>query len=143
MRKAAENAASEVSPLDYRTSVLDEGGDKAVAPFYFDSRREGTCLDFGFSPDTQQMSVESFPAVESLALVGLQRFRPYFDDASNPGSFLYTCWADPLPAVVAAVAACGLVPVRSRGVFRFIKPSRGGEYMTMFSRAKRERSSYV
>jgi CRISPR-associated protein Csx14 len=147
MKKAAEGAALAASPLDYGTSVFDgrdgKANRKTVSPFYFDSRREGTCLDLGFSPDEQDMSVESFPAVESLALVGLQRFRPFVDDTTSPKSFVYTPWAEPLPTVVAGAAACGLVTVGSCGTFRFTKPSRGGEYMTMFSRATRERSNHV
>lgn len=147
MKGAADKAASIDSPLDYAASVFDSKDGKAnrktISPFYFDARREGTCLDLGFSPDEQGMSVESYPAVESLALVGLQRFRPLVDETTNPRSFVYTAWAEPLPAAIAAVAACGLVRVASRGCFRFTKPSRGGEYMTMFSRAKRERSRHV
>lgn len=144
MKGAADGAAPTESPLDYGALVFDgtAGGArrKTVSPFYFDSRREGTCLDLGFSPDEQKMSVESYPAVESLALVGLQRFRPFVDDSADSRSFVYTAWADPLPVVIAAVAACGVVPAASCGSFRFTKPSRGGEYMTMFSRAKREGS---
>ena len=74
------------------------------------------------------MSVMAFPAVESLALIGLQRFRPAVAEDSRGRSFLYTAWAEPLPTVVAMAAVSGLVPVRSCGTFRFTKPSRGGEY---------------
>jgi hypothetical protein len=144
MRGAADKATSGDSPLDYRAVVCDSKDGKAskqtISPFYFDSRREGTCLDLGFSPDEQHMSVESYPVVESLALVGLQRFRPLADNTTGSRSFAYTAWAEPLPALIATVAACGLVPANSCGSFRFTKPSRGGEYMTMFSRARRERS---
>jgi CRISPR-associated protein Csb3 len=144
MKAAANKATSADSPLDYGASVFDSKEGKAnrktISPFYFDSRREATCLDLGFSPDEQDMSVESYPAVESLALVGLQRFRPFVDDSTSPRSFVYTAWTEPLPMIIAAVATCGLVPVASCDSFRFTKPSRGGEYMTMFSRAKRERS---
>ncbi len=84
MKEAADQSALKTSPLDYRASVCESQGGKAsrktISPFYFDSRREGTCLDLGFSPDEQGMSVESYPAVESLALVGLQRFRPLVDE---------------------------------------------------------------
>jgi CRISPR-associated protein Csb3 len=141
MRTATGTTATTASPLDCAVPVFDNRDGKAskktISPFYFDSRREGTCLDLGFSPDEQSMSVEAYPAVESLALVGLQRFRPFADDSTNPRSFLYTCWTDPLPAPIAAAVVCGQVAMRSRGTFRFTKPSRGGEYMTMFSRATR------
>lgn len=116
---------------------------KTVSPFYFDARRNETSLDIGFSPDEQDMSVIAYPAVESLALIGLQRFRPAADENGRVRSFLYTAWADPIPCSIAAAAVSGIMPVRSCGTFRFTKPSRGGEYLTMFSRAKLERSDHV
>jgi len=116
---------------------------KTTSPFYFDARREETSLDIGFSPDEQDMSVMAYPAVESLALVGLQRFRPAVDENGRVRSFVYTAWAEPLPPAVAMAAVSGMMPVRSRGTFRFTKPSRGGEYLTMFSCATRERSTYA
>lgn len=133
--------------LDDPKAVYDTTGSKekkkTISPFYFDARREETSLDIGFSSDEQDMSVMAFPAVESLALIGLQRFRPAVAEDSRGRSFLYTAWAEPLPTVVAMAAVSGLVPVRSCGTFRFTKPSRGGEYLTMFSRATLERSTYV
>jgi len=142
MKSFATVAGSTPSPLDYAASVFDiKGGKpskKTISPFYFDSRREGTCLDLGFSPDEQNMSVEAYPAVESLAMVGLQRFRPFADDSTQPRSFLYTCWTDHLPAPIAAAVVCGQVPMAFTGKFRFTRPSRGGEYVTMFSRATRQ-----
>lgn len=116
---------------------------KTISPFYFDARREETSLDIGFSPDEQDMSVMAYPAVESLALIGLQRFRPAVDEKGRSRSFLYTAWAEPLPPTVAMAAVSGMMHVRSCGTFRFTKPSRGGEYLTMFSYATRERSNYV
>jgi hypothetical protein len=146
MKQYSAQAALD-SPLDYAAAVFDSKGEKAkkktVSPFYFDSRREGTSLDLGFSPDEQDMSVLAFPVVESLALVGLQRFRPSVDESSQPRAFVYTPWEISLPAMIAAVAVSGRVAVQSSGSFRFTKPSRGGEYMTMFSRARRERSNHV
>jgi CRISPR-associated protein Csx14 len=147
MKQAAGRAASTQSPLDYSEPVFDSKDGKAkgktISPFYFDSRRQGTSLDFGFSPDEQNMSVEAYPAVESLALVGLQRFRPRMDEGSQPRSFVYSAWAEPLPVTVAAATVCGMVQVRSCGSYCFTKPSRGGEYVTMFSRATRERRENV
>jgi hypothetical protein len=131
------------APLDETRAVCDiKSGklkEKTLSPFYFDARREATCLDIGFSPDEQGMSVMAYPAVESLALVGLQRFRPMTEEGELR-TFLYTPWSDALPPVIAMAAASGMVPVRSCGTFRFSKPSRGGDYLTMFSKASRERS---
>lgn len=135
-----------LKPLDDSKAVYYTKGGKAkktVSPFYFDARRDETSLDIGFSPDEQDMSVMAYPAVESLALIGLQRFRPTVDEKGQSRSFLYTAWAEPLPPSVAMAAVSGMMPMRSCGTFRFTKPSRGGEYLTMFSRATRERSTYV
>lgn len=132
--------------LDDPKAVYDTKGGKAkktISPFYFDARREETSLDIGFAPDEQDMSVMAYPAVESLALIGLQRFRPAVDEEGQSRSFLYTAWAEPLPPSVAMAAVSGMMPMRSCGTFRFTKPSRGGKYLTMFSRAKPERSKHV
>src|SRR5947208_763510 len=88
-------------PLADAKAVYDSsnGGAKrkTISPFYFDARREETSLDIGFSPDDQDMSVAAYPAVESLALVGLQRFRPAVDETGPVRLFLYTAWQEPLP----------------------------------------------
>ena len=108
--------------LDDAKAVYDTTGSKekkkTTSPFYFDARREETSLDIGFSSDEQDMSVMAFPAVESLALIGLQRFRPAVAEDSRGRSFLYTAWAEPLPTMVAMAAVSGLVPARSCGTFR-------------------------
>ena len=51
-------------------------GKKKIEPFYFDPRRFASALDTGFSVDTQGMETPAHPAVELLALIGLQRFHP-------------------------------------------------------------------
>jgi hypothetical protein len=133
--------------LDDPKAVYDIKGDRAkkktASPFYFDARRKETSLDIGFSPDVQDMSVVSYPAVESLAMIGLQRFRPTIDQKNQSRSFVYTVWAEQLPLSVAMAAVSGVMIVKSCGTFRFTKPSRGGEYLTMFSRATRERRANV
>lgn len=66
-------------PLNHAIAVCDpfaSNPDRAISPFYFDSRRDGNSQDIGFSPDEQSMSVFAYPAVELLALIGIQRFRP-------------------------------------------------------------------
>ncbi len=122
MKEACANIHSE-SLLDVAKAVYDTKAGKTkkktISPFYFDARREERSLDIGFSPDEQQMSVIAYPAVESLALVGLQRFRPLAQEQTQRRFFVYKTWAEPLPPAVAAAAACGVIPVRSCGTFRF------------------------
>ncbi len=83
---------------------------KSVAPFYFDARRAGSAhnLDVGFSSDVHRIDTVSFPAVEFLCLVGLQRFRA---KAGQAGKFTYQTWPaqSALEPSLAAAVACGAV----------------------------------
>lgn len=63
------------------------------------------------------METEAFPAVEFLALIGLQRFRPLATDA--PRVFEYSTWTLALPPTVAAAAACGLLSCTGGARYRF------------------------
>lgn len=85
------------------------------APFYFDSRRFAHPMDAGFSLDAVGMNAASHPAVELLALIGLQRFRP----APGPErwSFAYSTWKDPLPTAVACAVCAGAVLGQATYVF--------------------------
>lgn len=71
--------------------------------FGFDSTAAWNAQDVGFSPNDQGMSVESSPATELLAAVGLQRFKPAIDD----GMIHYHFWHTPASSAVAAAFACG------------------------------------
>jgi hypothetical protein len=93
--------------------------EKKVEPFYFDARRGSNAqsLDVGFSPDSLQITVATYPAVEFFCLVGLQRFRPLTTSAQRV--FDYYTWSVPLEVRLASSAACGLLSqVGGRG-FRF------------------------
>lgn len=92
---------------------------KKREPFYFDSRRGGNAksLDVGFAPDAFSMTSAACPAVESLCIVGLQRFRPMPTD--QPRVFIYRAWTIPLPPSTAASAACGLLPGAGGSRYRF------------------------
>lgn len=73
--------------------------------FGFDPGAAWDALDAGFSPNAQDLSVASSPAVELLAAVGIQRFRPVMCDGRQ--SFIYSLWSIPLGPAVAACAAAG------------------------------------
>lgn len=91
--------------------------------FGFDPGPAWTPLDVGFSPNEQSIEVESSPAVELLAAVGIQRFRPVMAD--NRESFVYATWGGPLGPVVAAAAASGALIVPPSTRFRGRVVSRG------------------
>lgn len=75
--------------------------------FGFDCGPAWNALDVGFSPNEQDMKVESSPFVELLAPMGLQRFRPVMND--DRSGFDYFTWHRPLSPPVAAVATAGTI----------------------------------
>lgn len=91
--------------------------------FGFDPGPAWNALDVGFSPNEQGLEVESSPAVELLAAVGLQRFRPVIGD--NRESFDYMIWHIPLSPSIAAAAMCGGLADSSSVRFRGCVVSRG------------------
>lgn len=95
-------------------------------PFYFDSRLSRlTSLDAGFS--TEKFTLVFSPAVELLAFVGLQRFRPV--TVIPRERYVYFAWHHPLPVTIAAAAAYGLMPLISKLRYEFPLVVRtGGKY---------------
>jgi CRISPR-associated protein Csx14 len=84
--------------------------------FGFDPGAAWNALDVGFSPNEQGIEVESSAAVELLAAVGVQRFRPRMADDRQ--SFVYATWGRPLAPAVAAAAAAGAVRVDPSARYR-------------------------
>lgn len=91
--------------------------------FGFDPGPAWNALDVGFSPNEQGIRVESSPAVELLAAVGLQRFRPLMGE--NRDSFTYATWGTPLAPEVARGAACGMIRFDPSTLYRGRVVSRG------------------
>jgi CRISPR-associated protein Csx14 len=87
--------------------LLDLFGQKRplTGRFGFDSTAAWNPQDIGFSPNDQGMAVESSPAIELLAAVGLQRFTP----AIESGVIHYQIWNFAAsPAVAAAISSGGI-----------------------------------
>lgn len=91
--------------------------------FGFDPGAAWNALDVGFSPNEQRIDVASSPAVELLAVVGLQRFRPYI--LEDRTSFIYAAWREPLGVHAASAAACGKAGLGPVDLFRGIVVTRG------------------
>lgn len=97
----------------------------AGLPFNFDSDLggQGGAIDVGFSFDPLAASaltrIESSarPALELLAFVGLQRFRPL--EIKGQNRFRYMAWSVPLPIQVAMPVACGAIPTDGARGFEF------------------------
>jgi CRISPR-associated protein Csb3 len=98
---------------------------KCGLPFNFDSDlgAQGGAIDVGFSFDPLAASAltriesTSRPALELLAFIGLQRFRPA--EIKGENQFVYTAWNRPLPIQVAMPAACGAIPIMGSSQFEF------------------------
>lgn len=91
--------------------------------FGFDPGPAWNALDVGFSPNEHNLEVESSPAVELLAAVGLQRFRPVMNDDRD--AFDYFTWHSPHSPAVAAAAMAGAMPEAAAVRYRSSVVSRG------------------
>jgi CRISPR-associated protein Csx14 len=99
-----------------------------------DPRSSWNTLDTGFSPNEQSMPVDTYPATELLAAVGLEMFRPSPAD----GGYIYAIWSHPLPATVARAAASGKLEIQGITRYRFEVASRGEfKYFTQASLLER------
>lgn len=99
-------------PLDWLRASLPI---KAPSSFGFDSRlSRNNALDLGH---TEGGTFQFSPAVEVLALIGFQRFRPLM--VTQWSRNRYCTWREPLPVAVAAVAALGCIPTLVDCSFEF------------------------
>jgi CRISPR-associated protein Csx14 len=118
-----------------RTHRVFEQREFLTGRFGFDPGPAWNALDVGFSPNEQGISVESSPAVELLASIGLQRFRPRMGESRD--SFDYSTWGYPLPPSVAAAATTGTITCEPCTRYRGRVISRGQYaalgYSTIFS----------
>lgn len=90
--------------------------------FGLDPRAAWNALDTGFSPNEQGMGVGTYPGVELLAAVGLQRCRP----VQRPeGVLLYATWAIPLAASLAPAACAGVIQEGGGCFYAFRITTRG------------------
>lgn len=86
-----------------------------------DTRSSWNTLDEGFSPNDQTLPVDTYPATELLAAIGLETFRPV---AMGDG-YVYACWAIPMPSLVARAVASGSVNIQGTSRYRFEIGARG------------------
>lgn len=121
MRSALANSEVRGDDLLRHAQVVYDPDDlkKKVEPFYFDARRAPNAhsRDVGFSPNDLGLTTTASPAVESLTLLGLQRFRPAATNQRRV--FDYVAWTMPLPITLAAAAAGGSFDPRLGTRFRF------------------------
>jgi CRISPR-associated protein Csx14 len=80
---------------------LFDAGAPTKSKFGVDPRSAWNALDFGYSPNEHSQDAATYPAVEMLAALGLQGFRPVVET----GRVVYCAWGAPLPVNVARLAA--------------------------------------
>jgi len=86
-----------------------------------DARSSWNTLDTGFSPNDQNLPVDTYAATELLAAIGLETFRP----ATDGEGFRYASWSLPLPVGVARAVASGCSGEFVDTRFRFHIRARG------------------
>jgi CRISPR-associated protein Csx14 len=91
--------------------------------FGFDPGPAWNALDVGFSPNEQGIEVESSPATELFAAIGLQRFRPIMNDERD--GFDYFTWHNPYSPSVAAAAMTGALQEHQTILYRASVITRG------------------
>jgi len=86
-----------------------------------DTRSSWNTLDEGFSPNDQNLPVDTYPATELLAAVGLETFRP----TPSGDGHVYACWSAPIPTIVARAVASGSLDIQGTTCYRFEIAARG------------------
>lgn len=94
--------------------------------FGVDPRAAWNSLDFGYSPDAHDAKTTVFAAVEILAAVGLQTFRPVVQRKGRTAS--YNLWTCELPLCVARNAANSPWDGLPHAAYQFSIGSRGQSY---------------
>ncbi len=93
--------------------------------FGFDPSASWEALDVGFSPDEQDAPVQTSPATEILAAIGLQRCRPALHQDKRRW-FVYRAWSDPLEIAVVPAAIAGAA--MTLAIYEFPVVMRNAQY---------------
>jgi CRISPR-associated protein Csx14 len=113
--------------------IVPEGGADGLmtaaamskSKFGVDPRSAWNALDFGFSPDIHKKDAATYPAVEMLAAIGLQGFRP---KANRRDRVAFHLWTIPLPLAVARMGAVAAWDGLPRFDYQFSIAKRGQSY---------------
>ena len=125
LHEALAEVAADAHPFD--DAVVT-----SAATFCFDCRMGGDAIDLGGAD--AGIPTMKYPAVDLLAFVGLQRFRPGDVDRRTK---TYATWREPLPASLAAAVSTRLIPPLSDQAFRFrMRPRDASFRYKSFGRAE-------
>lgn len=132
------NKNIQLRKFEQNQKIAMKGGkkpkEKKISASYFDARCYTHKRDVGYSLDKQTIKVVTYPAVELLALIGVQRFQPV---TYKKQCFMYATWTSPMPIAVAAAIACGMTSSRDSCIHEFYLQARedSGKYKS-FSYSK-------
>lgn len=104
---------------------LMTSGRMTKSKFGGDPRSAWNALDFGYSPNVHNQDAATYPAVEVLAAIGLQGFRPR---AGRRDRVAYSLWTVDLPLAVARIAATAPWDGLPRFDYHFEIAKRGQSY---------------
>jgi CRISPR-associated protein Csx14 len=117
--------AQEICAAEMSDSTVLQSRKGMTGRIGLDTRSSWNALDEGFSPNDQKVLVDTYPATEFLAAIGLETFRP----VRSVNGYVYASWSAPLQTVVArAVASCSVniqgstrynFQIATRGKFKF------------------------
>lgn len=93
--------------------------------FGFDPSASWEAVDVGFSPDEQDIPVQTSPATEILAAIGLQRCRPTPAERKRRW-FVYRAWQGPIEIAIAPAALVGVG--QTIGAYEFPVAMRNAQY---------------
>lgn len=119
-RDALVSRGLEPDCFDYGTVVKRK-------PFYHDSRMNmwSSALDTGWSNNEEKLKIITFPAVDTLSVIGLQRFLPKRNDEHL--KYTYVPWQQPYPIAVAAMVASAAIPEHGSDIYQFSARPQGGQ----------------
>lgn len=120
--------------------ILNYESDDGNLPFYFDATIGGhsSSIDVGFSLDALKMRGRIKPAVEFLAFVGLQRFRP----SRSGNTFRYRTWDRELTPILAAAVSSGGMSVAGMQIYEFSLLYRT-KYLKAFLSSKLQTKTHI
>jgi CRISPR-associated protein Csx14 len=123
-RKLFEELPQLIDPQRAAANPMQFAG-LTKSKFGVDPRSAWNALDFGYSPNVHNRDAATYPAVEVLAAIGLQGFRPH---AAKRSDIAYSLWTIPLPLTVARIAAAAPWDGLPRCDYSFDIEKRGQSY---------------
>jgi CRISPR-associated protein Csx14 len=116
-----DDTATVVDPAHAADDTLFVNPVGMTGRYGFDPRSSWDTLNTGYSPNDQGEEVDSYPATELLAAIGLETFPP----VPAGDHYCFTPWENPLPTIAARAAASNVINPSNTQPYKFSVLSRG------------------